>query len=511
MRVVEVPRDANPFSRAGTTPLSGGGARYDGLPATLIDLLRDRVSTAPGAEAAAEIGGGRVTYQQLWDRSARVAGGLRAAGVTRGDRVAIRYPAGLDWVLAFFGTIMAGGIAAAVNTRLAPPELEAVLDGTGAAVDLAPETPLPDGPPYVADDLAESDVAAFFYTSGTTSGPKAVPTTHLAFLTNAENLKRTMGITGASDTPRTLISVPLFHVTGCNSQLLAALYLGGSAVIMPALDVGGLLTAITAEHVTWITSVPAIYALLFRHPSFETADTGGVRWIGYGGAPIAPSLVAAVQRAFPAARVKNGYGMTEASSLLTVLPHEDAVDHADSVGYAVPSVDLAILPLGDDPATGEVVARGPNVMTGYWNQPEETRAAFIDGWLRTGDVVRVDDAGRIHLIDRAKDIINRGGENVSSVEVEAALLTVPGVTDAAVIAVPDPVMGEKVGAVLVGGSGSGGIDVAEVLACCRERLADDKVPQFVTVTADPLPRNAGGKLLKARLRETVTWGPPLRR
>ncbi|MCL2583197.1 MAG: AMP-binding protein [Streptosporangiales bacterium] len=508
MSVTEIPRTQNPFPRTGTTPLPGGGARYDDLPATLIEMLRQRVSETPDAEAVAEIGGGRVTYRELWDRAARVSGGLRAAGVDRGDRVAIRYPAGLDWVLAFFGTLMAGGVAAAVNIRLAPPELAAVLDVTGAVADLAPGTPLPSGDPYVADGLAADDVAAFFYTSGTTSGPKAVPTTHLAFLTNAENLKRSLRVTEDSDTPRTLISVPLFHVTGCNSQLLAALHAGGSAVIMPHLDVAGLITAITAERVNWITSVPAIYSLLFRHRDFAAADTSGVRWVGYGGAPIAPSLVAAVQGAFPAAQVKNGYGMTETASLLTVLPHEDAVDHADSVGYAVPSVDLGVLPSGDDPRVGELVARGPNVTAGYWGRPEETEAAFTDGWLRTGDVVRVDDAGRVHLIDRAKDIINRGGENVSSVEVEAALLAAPGVEDAAVIAVPDEVMGEKVGAVLVGGDG---LDVDAVIAWCRDRLADYKVPQYATVTGEPLPRNAGGKLLKARLRQTVRWGPPLRR
>lgn len=182
-------------------------------------------------------------------------------------------------------------------------------------------------------------------------------------------------------------------------------------------------------------------------------------------------------------------------------------DHADSVGYAVPSVDLGLLPSGDDPSTGELLARGPNVTAGYWGRPGETEAAFTDGWLRTGDVVRVDSAGRVHLIDRAKDIINRGGENVSSVEVEAVLLAAPGVEDAAVVAVPDDVMGEKVGAILVGGDG---LDVGAVLAHCRERLADYKIPQYVTVTGDQLPRNAGGKLLKARLRETVTWGPPLR-
>jgi len=518
--VIPVSRSGNPFPRAGATVLPGGGAQYDGLPATLVDLLRTRVLDSPGAEAVAEIGGKRVTYQELWDGAARVAGGLRDLGVERGDRVAIRYPAGIDWVLAFLGTIFAGGIAAAVNIRLAPPELAVVLSATEAAVDLAPGTPLPDGDPYVASGLAASDIAAFFYTSGTTSGPKAVPITHRAFLTNAENMVRGLRLTSPGSRLRTLISVPLFHVTGCNSQLLTAIYLGGASVIMPALDVGALIAAIRDERISFLVTVPAVYALLLRHPAFAAADISGVTTVGYGGAPIAPSLVAALQQAFPGAVVGNGYGMTETASLITVLPHEDAVGHADSAGYAVPSVDIGVVPLGgpdegqpgsgqpgDGQLVGELVVRGPNVMTGYWNRPDETEKAIEDGWLHTGDVVRVDPAGRVHVIDRLKDMINRGGENVSSVEVEAALLSAPGVADAGVIAVPDPVMGEKVGAVLVP---AGDLDIDTVLAHCAALLADYKIPQYIAVSAAPLPRNAGGKLLKARLRTEITWGPPLR-
>lgn len=258
-----------------------------------------------------------------------------------------------------------------------------------------------------------------------------------------------------------------------------------------------------------MVTVPAVYALLLRHKAFAGTDVSGVRWVGYGGAPIAPSLVRAVQNAFPQATVFNGYGMTETASLATVLPHHDAVEHADSVGYAVPSVDLGVIPFDEDePGVGELVVRGANVTGGYWNRPEANAATFTDGWLHTGDVVRVDDAGRVHLIDRLKDIINRGGENVSSVEVEAVLLAAPHVADACVLGVPDDVMGEKVGAVLFGGDDD--IDVPAVLEHCRGRLADFKVPQYVTVVDTALPRNAGGKLLKARLREQVRWGDPLR-
>ncbi|MCV7408901.1 class I adenylate-forming enzyme family protein [Mycobacterium florentinum] len=507
--VIDLPRDHNPFSMTGVSRDRDGIPRYDDLPATLLDMLAGHVEQRPDNEAVVELGAGRLTYRQLWDRAARVAGGLRAAGVRPGDRVAVRYPAGINWVLAFWGTVMAGGIAVAVNTRSAQPEVEFVLSDAGARVDLAADAPLPDGQPYVAEGLAPADTAALFYTSGTTGHPKGVPTTHEAFITNTENMARCSGLPGDIGAGlRTLISVPLFHVTGCNTQLLAAARLGGAAVIMPTLNLDQLIATLAGERISSMVTVPAIYSLMLRHPDFADADVSAVRWLGYGGAPIAPSLVSSVKEAFPQATVFNGYGMTESASLMTLLPDSEAFDHADSVGYAVPSVDLGVIPSGDDPSVGELVARGANLTAGYWNRPEATEATIADGWLHTGDVVRVDAAGRVHIVDRLKDIINRGGEKISSVEVEAVLLAAPNVVDACVLAVPDEVMGEKVGAVLFAGETA--IDVSAVLEHCRGQLADHKIPQYVTVASEPLPRNAGGKLLKARLRGEVKWGDPLR-
>jgi acyl-CoA synthetase (AMP-forming)/AMP-acid ligase II len=508
-QVIDIPRGHNPFSMAGVSRDRDGVPRYDDVPATLLDMLAEQVDHRPDSEAVVEVGAGRLTYRQLWDRAARVAGGLRAVGVRPGDRVAVRYPAGINWVLAFWGTVMAGGVAVAVNTRSARPEVEYVLSDAGARVDLAADAPLPDSEPYVIEGLARADTAALFYTSGTTGHPKGVPTTHEAFVTNTENAIRCVGLrTDRGEELRTLISVPLFHVTGCNSQLLAAVRIGGTAVIMPALNLDELIATLTAERISLMVTVPAVYSLLLRDKGFSGADVSGVRWVGYGGAPIAPSLVRAVKEAFPQAAVFNGYGMTESASLMTVLPDRDAVEHADSVGYAVPSVDLGVIPAGDDPSVGELVARGANLTAGYWNQPQASAATIVDGWLHTGDVVRVDAAGRVHIIDRLKDIINRGGENVSSVEVEAVLLAAPTVADACVLAVPDEVMGEKVGAVLFGGQAQ--VDVAAVLEHCRGQLADYKVPQYITVVSAALPRNAGGKVLKAALRSEVRWGEPLR-
>jgi acyl-CoA synthetase (AMP-forming)/AMP-acid ligase II len=507
--IAEIPRTDNPFPRTGISRDANGIPCFDDLPPTLLDVLRSHVESRPDSEAVAEVGGDRLSYRQLWDAAARVAGGLRAAGLQRGDRVAVRYPAGMNWVLAFLGTVMAGGIAVAVNTRSASPEVEFILTDAGVRVDLAADDALPDGDSYVDEGLGANDVAALFYTSGTTGHPKGVPTTHKAFLTNAENMIRCLGVPhDAGGGLRTLICVPLFHVTGCNSQLLTALYVGGTSVIMPALDLPTLAGLLSAERITFLVSVPAVYSLLLRNKVFPSADVSSVRWLAYGGAPIAPSLVHALKEAFPAATLINGYGMTETASLMTVLPDRDVVEHADSVGYAVPAVDLGIVPIADDSRVGELVARGANVANEYWDRPEATADTIIDGWMHTGDVVRVDDAGRVHIIDRVKDIIIRGGENVSSVEVEAVLLAAPGVADAAVLAVPDDVMGEKVGAVLY--TDGAQVDIAAVIGHCCGQLAQFKVPQYAVVVNEALPRTATGKLLKTLLREQVQWGSPLR-
>jgi len=508
--IIEITREHNPFPRDGIWTGEDGIPRYQDLPDSLLALLESQVDARPDAEAVVELGGPRLTYRQLWDRAARVAGGLRAAGVQRGDRVAVRYPAGVNWVLAFWGSLMAGGIAVPVNTGSSAPEMEFVLTDAGVTVDLGPGTALPDGEVYVEAGLGHADVAAMFYTSGTTGRhPKGVPTTHEAFLTNNQNMVRCVGLPAdIGPELRTLISVPLFHVTGCNSQLLTATQVGGASVIMPALNLPALISSLATERITFMVTVPAVYALLLRRPELAATDVSGVRWVGYGGAPIAPALVQSLQEAFPGGRVTNGYGMTETASIITVLPHDDAVEHADSVGYAVPSVDLAIVPQGADPTLGELVARGANVTSSYWQRPETTAETIIDGWLHTGDIVRVDGAGRVHIVDRTKDIIIRGGENISSIEVEAALLSAPGVLEAAVLAVQDDVMGEKVGAVVYGGEAT--LDIDTILAHCRERLAHHKVPQYVSITGMALPRNAGGKVLKVRLRESVEWGTPLR-
>lgn len=503
-------RGRNPFDSSGISRAADGRPQYDALPDSLVAMLRASVDRGPDALAVAEVGGTGLTYGQVWERASRVAGGLRAEGVARGDRVALVLPNGLPWVLAFWGVQLAGAVAVPVNTRFTAAEVDYVTTDAGAAWTFRPGEPLPDAEPFAADDLAPRDLAAIFYTSGTTGSPKGAMLSHENFLANVENALRCLQLDRAEGPSlATLVNVPLFHVTGCNSQLLVMNALGGRTFVLAnPLDFEGFLRTVTDEGVQMLTSVPAIYHALVRHPAFAGADLSSVRWVSYGGAPIAASTVHQLQEAFPSARVGNGFGLTETASLVSFLPHEDAVEHADSVGFAMPAVDLALDEPDADTGVGELLVRGQNVVQGYWRNPEATAASFVDGWLRTGDLARIDPDGLLRVVDRAKDMINRGGENVYSIEVESALAGAPGVVEAAVLPVPDDMMGEKVGVVIV--TGSDPLDVDAVLAHVRERIADFKVPQYVAERTEPLPRNPAGKVLKPQLSAETRWGAALR-
>jgi long-chain acyl-CoA synthetase len=491
------------FDTSGIERGADGIARYNDRPASLVAMLRATVDRTPDAEAIVELGGPRLTYRELWDGAARVAGGLKAAGVGADDRVAIRLSNGADWVLAFWGAQLLGAVVVPVNTRFADAEVKYVLEDSGASYVFEDGAPLPGGDPFVADGAQPGDVAAIFYTSGTTGFPKGAMLTHANFLSNNETARRVVDLPREAAL-RTLVSVPLFHVTGCNSQLLVALELGGTTVIMPTFEVGAFLEAIAGERIDMLTTVPAIYWLAISRPEFAQTDVSSVRWVSYGGAPISPELVRRIMEAFPNARVGNGFGLTECSSIATFLPHEHAASRPETVGFAAPVVDLEIADADPDGA-GELLIRGPNVCAGYWGKPEQSAETFVDGWLHTGDIARIDADGFVQIVDRKKDMINRGGENVYSVEVENALAACPGVGEVAVVGVPDTMMGEKVGAVIVPAPGSE-LDVDVVVARAREQLADFKVPQFVRVRSEPLPRNPGGKVLKAELRDGE-WEP----
>ncbi|MGZ4571948.1 MAG: class I adenylate-forming enzyme family protein [Blastococcus sp.] len=496
----------SPFDTSGIRVGADGIRRYEGLPRNVVQMLREVVERYPDRTAIVELGGPSATYAELWERARRVAGGLRDAGITTGDRVVIALPNGLDWVLAFWGAQLAGAVAVPMNTRLSEAEAAFILSDCAAGAVVRPGEPLPDGEPVEPADPAHRDVAALFYTSGTTGRPKGAMTTHENFLSNIESVIRCRELDrDPAVRHATLISVPLFHVTGCNSQLMTQTALGGTSVLMPRFEPAAFLAAIAEYRITLLTSVPTIYELVLRNPALATTDVSSVHTLSYGGAPIAPELVHRLLTAFPTARLGNGFGLSETSALATFLPHEYAATHADAVGFAAPVVDVRIDSADPVTGVGELLVRGPNVVAGYWGDPVRTAETFVDGWLHTGDLARIDD-GIVRIVDRAKDMINRGGENVYSVEVENVLAEHPDVLEVAAIGVPDPVMGEKVGAVVLPRPGvSAEAPVPALIAFARTQLADFKVPQFIRVLDGPLPRNAGGKVLKPALRAATDW------
>jgi long-chain acyl-CoA synthetase len=492
-----------PFDSSGIVRDATGVAHYERLPGSVVEMLRTTVERTPGAEAVVDLAGPRVTYREFWDRSARVSGGLKATGIKPGDRVAIRLGNGLDWCLAFVGAQMAGAVVVPVNTRFSDSEVDFVVKDSGARFTIDVGRRLPDAKPFVVEPAALGDLAAIFYTSGTTGFPKGAMITHEAFLSSSETTMRVNDFP-PQNTVRTLVSVPLFHVMGCIGQLFPAFMGGAAAVIMANFEVRAFLRAIAEERIDSLASVPSVYWLALNHPHLRDLDTSAVRWVSYGGAPISADLVARIGEGFPNARVGNGFGLTETAALTTFLPHEYARSRAETVGLAAPVVDLDMAEV--DPATGvgELLVRGPNVSKGYWNRPKETAETIVNGWLRTGDLVRIDDAGFVQIVDRKKDVINRGGENVYCIEVENAIAAHPAVLEVAVVGVPDPVMGEKVGAVVSAKPGMR-LEPREIASFLRGRIADFKVPEFVALRPPPLPRNAGGKILKSVLRGGTDW------
>ncbi|TFV47801.1 long-chain fatty acid--CoA ligase [Blastococcus sp. TF02A-35] len=496
--------EQGPFDTSGIEVGADGIKRYTGLTANVVTLLKETVERHGDRTAVVELNGPTATYAELWDRARRVAGGLRASGIQVGDRVAVNLPNGLDWVLAYWGAHLAGAVVVPMNTRLSGPEAAYILEDCAAAYVVSPGEPLPDGEPVDLPDPSRSDVAALFYTSGTTGRPKGAMVTHDNFVTTVESVIRCRELPRHPD-QATLVSVPLFHVTGCCSQFMTQVAVGGTSVIMPRFEPAAFLAAIPEHRITLVTSVPTIYELVLRHPSFPTTDVSSVRTLSYGGAPMAPELVHRLLDAFPEARLGNGFGLSETTALATFLPHEYAATHADAVGFPAPVDDVRLHRPDAETGVGELLVRGPNVVAGYWGAPEKTAETIVDGWLHTGDLATITD-GIVRIVDRAKDMINRGGENVYSVEVENALAAHPDIVEVAVVGVPDPVMGEKVGAVVLPRPGAD-VDglIPSLCDFARERLADFKTPQFIRLVDGPLPRNAGGKVLKTALREADGW------
>ena len=475
-------------------------------------------------------------------------------GVVRGDRVAIamrNYP---EWIAAFAAITSVGAIAVPMNAwwqtdeivfavgdsdpkviiadadRLdrmreaepgsitarivtvresAAPSADDTLDVIELSELLVPGATMPDV------DIDPDDDVTILYTSGTTGNPKGAVSTHRAVL-SALLAFAARGAVGNlrepepadPDRPQTafMLCVPLFHVTGLVPVMLGA-FVGGSKLVMTyKWDPDRALELIEREKVTNFVGVPTMSWDLLEAPTFSQRDTSSLRSVGGGGAPMPPELVKRIDDNFSKGRPGLGYGMTETNAYGPQIAGDDFVSHPTSTGRAVPIMDVRVADLEGNPLpqgeTGEIWFRGPNLIRGYWNRPDATADTIVDGWLRTGDIGRIDDDGFVYISDRAKDMVLRGGENIYCAEVEAAIYEHPAVYEAAVYGIPHERFGEELAAHVMVKSGQT-LDVAELQSFVGERLASFKVPTRITVVNEQLPRNASGKILKRELRDSV--------
>jgi long-chain acyl-CoA synthetase len=508
---------------------------YKDRPSNLNNVLRSSVEKYPD-KIAFECHSASATYAEFAASVECLAASMQSTlGIEKGDRVALVLGNDYFFPLVFFAAARIGAVSVPINTRLVSKEISFILKNSGArAIFVDPpyhaecvratanaqsikHTVLTEKVPEASDTLyledlmkqspgwtgdvevLENDLASIFYTAGTTGIPRGAMCTHRNFIANAMNTSLAIGTTPEE---KGLICLPLCHPTACHSQMIYGVYNGTSNVILRRFNADETLSKIESARITTFVGVPTVYWLLLTQMKLKDYDLSSLENIVYGGAPTSPELVRRLRETFPSVRLGNGYGLSESSSLATFLPDEYAMEKPDSVGPPVQTVELRIV---DDNGQnllpgkiGEVLLKGPNVVAGYWRDSAATRDVFRNGWCHTGDLGRIDDEGFLHIVDRKKDMIIRGGENIYCVEIENVLASHPCVFAAAAVGKPDKVFGEQVVAYIVPAIGTSPTE-DEILDYCDDLLADFKVPKFIKFVND-LPRNPAGKIDKNALR-----------
>ncbi len=533
-------------------------ARHYRLAATLAHRLRDDLGVGKGDRVAiamrnlpewvvtfwgAVAAGAVVVPLNAWWTGGELAYGLSDSGATvafvdaeRAERIGSHL--GDLPALRTVVTVTAHGTATAHGTTETAHATATAHATTVTAHATAPGARL--GPTFaellgdVDDDAVPPDVellpdddVTIFYTSGTTGKPKGAVGSHRNACTNLMNLFFVQATSqlrwGAApgdrgDAPQRchLLTVPLFHATGCHAVLVTNTAAGSKIVLVHHFDAERALELIEQEKVTNFGGVPTVVMRVLDSPELARRDLSSVRSVSYGGAPAPADLVRRIREVFETGQPGNGYGLTETSAAAVVNVGEDYLRKPDSVGRALPVCDAVVVPdgyAGTEPPTlapgtvGELWVKGPNVVRGYWNLPEDTARALTEGWLHTGDVARIDEEGFVFVVDRAKDVVIRGGENVYSIQVEDALFSHAAVADCAVVGVPHPTLVEEVGAVVVLRPGHK-VTADELADRVRAQLAPFNVPTRWWFRHGPLPRNPAGKLLKGRLRAEILGAEP---
>jgi fatty-acyl-CoA synthase len=522
------------------------------LPLTPVRLKRHAAQLF-GRKVGVVCGEDRFTYREFNERADRLSAALLRLGVQKGDRVAYLSFNCHRLLEAYYGVPQIGAILLAMNIRLTPEELSHILNDAAPRVlcfdpefiplvealrarvpsvehyismrDVKPAWALEkfydellaacDSADIDFREIDENSVAELFYTSGTTAYPKGVMLTHRNLYLHA--FYTALGIRG-SDHDVHLYTVPLFHVNSWGAPHIFTL-LGGRHVMLRKFDPPTILALVQREGVTHLHMVPAMAIALLNHPDFPRYDLSSVHEAMIGGAPANTALLQEVEKKIPSCIAKGGYGLTETSPVITIAhvkehladdPEEENLRRKATAGYALAGSEIRVVDLdgrgvaADGQQVGEVIVRGDVVMAGYWRQPEATAAALRDGWFHTGDLATLDEEGYILIVDRAKDMILSGGENVASAEIERVLYEHPAVLECAVIAIPDEQWGEVAKAIITLKAGCQASE-AELMDHCREHLAGFKIPKSIEF-ADALPKGGTGKILKKVLREKYWAG-----
>jgi O-succinylbenzoic acid--CoA ligase len=452
---------------------------------------------------------------------------LQSLGVQAGDRVALLMGNSAGFVLATHAVLQLGAVLVPISTREAAPGVDFILNQCGATAVITDSqwahllpTARKDGaalltwllpthlhslesllPLPAAAQPHEDDAAVILYTSGTTGQPKGAVLTHLNLIHSVLHYQHGLGL-HAQD--RALLAVPGSHVTGLVAIILAMAGVGGCVVVLREFKAAACVQQVVAHRVSYSLMVPAMYALCLREPGLAQADLSAWRWAGFGGAPMPPSTIEGLGQHCPGLRLFNAYGATETTSPATMTPPPST--RVDKVGVPVHCADIRVMdangvevPTG---TPGEVWIAGPMVVPRYWNNPQATEQGFVAGYWKSGDIGTLDEDGYLQVHDRQKDMINRGGYKVFSVEVENCLVGHSEVLEAATVGVPCPVLGERTHAFVVAPNCSDTSALQAALkARCQSELADYKTPDAWTFLTEPLPRNANGKVLKRQLRE----------